>query len=173
VRGGIVSERYARRVRSAAERNAAILTEIEALPVKERLAGMALYHSTCEGVLHPERSEEGELVFSVPEFIRTGVVKVPRPFPLPCGADAVTASVREGVELLRALIEEAALSDDSDLEEGDESEEDDEADCRARNTEPYYSYDSDDSQSGDDSDVSEEGERTETDSLMASSQGGR
>ena len=61
------------------------------------------------------RSEEGELVFSIPEFIRTGAVKVPRPFPLPCGADAVSASVREGVEQLRALIEETAPSDDSYL----------------------------------------------------------
>ena len=54
-------------------------------------------------------------MFSIPEFIRTGAVKVPRPFPLPCGADAVSASVREGVEQLRALIEEAAPSDDSYL----------------------------------------------------------
>ena len=72
----------------------------------------------------------------------------------------MTAGVCDGMEQLRALIEEAAPSDDSDLE-SDESEGESEADCRARGADRrgrYYSEDSEDS---------DDGRRGETDQLIA------
>lgn len=155
VREAILENRYARRVRRAAERNAQLLREIEALPVKERLAGMALYHSTSEGVLHPERSEAGELVFAMPDFIKSGAVKVPRPFPLPPGADTVEPSVQDAVQELRTLLEtELPIDDGSDLsEEEDDSDVEDaegvDEDCSARRNVRRGRYDSSSSEEGD------------------------
>ena len=51
------------------------------MPWAERMVALTLYHSSSEGVMHAERDDGGTTFFTMPEYIRTGLVDVPAPFP--------------------------------------------------------------------------------------------
>jgi hypothetical protein len=86
---------------------------------------MALFHSTSEGVLHPERSKAGELMFTMPEFLSSGKVKIARPFPLAAGDQEPPAEVVDAIKKTLSVCygeEGELLSDESDADDDDVEE---------------------------------------------------
>ena len=121
----IVEGRYAARKGRVEKIDQSTLAKIDALGGTERLAAYALFHSTAEGTLHPQRDEDTcGIAFEMPLYIREGKISMPSPHPLPRRSTDITIDVFAGQAQLEAIAEECRDGEAGTDAEDEEEEED-------------------------------------------------
>ena len=149
----VVRQRYADRVARVKVIDEATRKKIEAMTGAVKLAAEALFASTAEGTLHPERSADGgTMFFTMPEYIASGNITVAAPFPLPRGSTEVPVDLTAA----EAQLAEEAESEGSDVE-------DEEADGGEPRSSMQINSEEDDSDDDDSEEEEQEEEEQEDD----------